>query len=98
MLSVEARGGSTGAASVTLRRDGRTEDVVVEQADSYPLELENLADAIDGRAPALLGREDAVGQARAIDALYRSAERHADRRRALNVRAPRARTRAGCRG
>jgi predicted dehydrogenase len=30
--------------------------------------------AIRGEAPALLGREDAVGQARAIEALYRSAE------------------------
>jgi predicted dehydrogenase len=48
--------------------------VEVDEADAYTLELENLADAIDGRAPALLGRADAVGQARAIDALYRSAE------------------------
>lgn len=60
-----------------LQRDGVSEDVVVEQADSYRLELENMADAIVGDAPALLGRADALGQARAIDALYRSAERHA---------------------
>jgi predicted dehydrogenase len=60
-----------------LERDGVTEDVVVEQASSYRLELENLADAIAGDAPALLGRADALGQARAIDALYRSAEQHA---------------------
>ena len=40
---------------------------------SYRLELENLADAITGAAPALLGREDALGQARTIEALYRSA-------------------------
>jgi predicted dehydrogenase len=60
--------------SVTLRRDGSTELVEVEEADAYTLELENLADAIEGRAPALLGRADALGQARAIDALYRSAE------------------------
>jgi predicted dehydrogenase len=60
-----------------LERDGVTEDVVVEQASSYRLELENMADAIAGDAPALLGRADALGQARAIDALYRSAEQHA---------------------
>jgi predicted dehydrogenase len=59
---------------VTLRRGESAEVVEVESGDSYTLELENLADAIDGRAPALLGRDDAVGQARTIDALYRSAE------------------------
>jgi predicted dehydrogenase len=40
----------------------------------FTLELENLSDAIRGRADPLLGREDAVGQARAIEALYRAAE------------------------
>jgi xylose dehydrogenase (NAD/NADP) len=45
----------------------------VEAADSYRLELENLSAAIRGEAEPLLGREDAVGQARAIEALYRSA-------------------------
>jgi hypothetical protein len=29
---------------------------------------------LGGTAPLLLGREDAVGQARTLDALYRSAE------------------------
>jgi len=62
---------------MTLTRDGSTEVVPVEEANSYTLELENLADAIDGRAPALLGREDAVAQARVIDALYRAAESRA---------------------
>ena len=50
------------------------EEVTVDPADSYRLELENLSDAIRGRADPLLGREDALGQARAIEALYRSAE------------------------
>ena len=63
--------------SLTLTRDGATEVVEVETADAYTLELVNLADAIDGRADSLLGREDAVGQARTIDALYRSAETRA---------------------
>ena len=74
VLVVEAPWRVDWGGSVTLHRDGATELVEVEEADAYTLELENLADAIDGRAPALLGRADAVGQARAIDALYRSAE------------------------
>jgi D-xylose 1-dehydrogenase (NADP+, D-xylono-1,5-lactone-forming) len=49
------------------------ERIEVEPADSYRLELENLGDAIRGAADPLLGREDAVAQARVIDALYRSA-------------------------
>jgi hypothetical protein len=45
----------------------------VPAANSYRLELENVSDAICGRAPPLLGRGDAVGQARAIEALYDAA-------------------------
>jgi D-xylose 1-dehydrogenase (NADP+, D-xylono-1,5-lactone-forming) len=60
---------------IELRRDGKpTEVIPVDPADSYQLELENLSDAIRGDASPLLGRADALGQARAIDALYRSAE------------------------
>jgi xylose dehydrogenase (NAD/NADP) len=51
-----------------------SEQIRVEQASSYQLELENVSDAIRGEAPLLLGRDDAVGQARVIEALYRSAE------------------------
>jgi D-xylose 1-dehydrogenase (NADP+, D-xylono-1,5-lactone-forming) len=60
--------------AIELRRDGEVERIELEQTDSYRLELENLADAIAGDAPLLLGREDALGQARAIAALFRSAE------------------------
>ncbi len=49
------------------------EPVEVPQADSYRLELDNLAAAAAGEAEPLLGRDDALGQARVIDALYRSA-------------------------
>jgi len=58
---------------IELRREGDVERIQLEPADSYGLELENLSDAIRGRAEPLLGRDDAVGQARAIEALYRSA-------------------------
>ena len=59
---------------IELRRDNGTERIELEPVDSYRLELENLADAIAGEAPLLLGRDDALGQARTIDALFRSAE------------------------
>jgi predicted dehydrogenase len=66
-----------GGAVLLARPDGDTlgepEAVAVPRASSYRLELENFADAAQGRGPQLLGREDAVGQARTIEALYRSA-------------------------
>ena len=51
-------------------------DVVtpIEFADPYQLELEDVSAAIRDRRPTLIGRADALGQARAIEALYRSAE------------------------
>ena len=59
---------------IEIRRDGGVERVELDAVDSYRLELENLADAIAGEAPLLLGREDALGQARTIEALFRSAD------------------------
>jgi predicted dehydrogenase len=59
---------------IELRTGGGREQIALEPADSYRLELENMSDAIRGRAEPLLGREDALGQARAIEALYRSAD------------------------
>ncbi|MGI8973811.1 MAG: Gfo/Idh/MocA family protein [Gaiella sp.] len=56
-----------------LERDGSREILDVPRANSYQLELENLAAAITGKAPQLLGRADAIAQARTIEALYRSA-------------------------
>ena len=62
------------APVMEVRRADGVERVKLDRVDSYRLELENLADAIAGEAPLLLGREDALGQARTIDALFRSAE------------------------
>jgi predicted dehydrogenase len=72
-LVVEAPWRVDWGGDVLLRRGGEVERIDVPAGDSYRLELENLAAAITGRAPARLGRDDALGQARAIDALYRSA-------------------------
>jgi D-xylose 1-dehydrogenase (NADP+, D-xylono-1,5-lactone-forming) len=56
-----------------LRRGDEVEWVDVERVNSYRLELENVCDAIRGQTELLLGRDDAVAQARTIEALYRSA-------------------------
>jgi D-xylose 1-dehydrogenase (NADP+, D-xylono-1,5-lactone-forming) len=56
-----------------VRRGDRIEWVDVEHANSYRLELENMCDAIRDETKLLLGRDDAVAQARTIEALYRSA-------------------------
>ena len=56
-----------------LRRDGDVDRIELEAVDSYRLQFDNFADAVRGESSPLLGREDALGQARAIDALYRAA-------------------------
>jgi len=58
---------------IELRRDGGVERIELEPVDSYRLELENLSDAIRGESDLRLGREDALGQARALEALHTSA-------------------------
>ena len=58
---------------IELRRDGKVERIELEPVDSYRLELENLSDAIRGEGELLLSRDDAVGQARALEALHESA-------------------------
>ena len=54
-----------------IELNGRAEPVVPD--DAYRLEMENLSAAILSRGQPLLGRADALGQARTIEALYRSA-------------------------
>ncbi len=58
---------------VRIDRDGKTSHAEVPEVSSFELELANFAAAAEGTAAPLLGRPDALGQARAIDALYRSA-------------------------
>jgi xylose dehydrogenase (NAD/NADP) len=47
--------------------------IEVEDANRYLLEVENFSAAVRGEGTPLLGRADAVGQARVIEGLYRSA-------------------------
>jgi predicted dehydrogenase len=58
---------------IEVRSDGQVDPIELDPVDSYRLELENVSDAIRGEAELLLGREDALGQARALEALHRSA-------------------------
>jgi len=58
-------------ASPALLLEGR--EIPVEPQDPYRLEVENLSAAILGEAKPLLGRSDALGQARTIEALYAAA-------------------------
>jgi predicted dehydrogenase len=65
------------APDVELRRgDGSVETIECARENPYALELADFEAAVDGAAP-LLGRDDALGQARTIAALYTSAERNA---------------------
>ena len=57
-----------------IRGDGAVERIEIEPANSYRLEAENMSAAIRGEAELLLGRADAISQAKAIEALYEAAD------------------------
>ena len=59
-----------------LWRDGASSPEVVDipEANAYALQVADLGAAIAGEREPLLGRFDALGQARALEALYASAE------------------------
>ena len=59
---------------IELRTEDGVKRIEVPGADSYMLEAENLSAAIRGQAEPLLGRQDAVGQAQTIEALYEAAQ------------------------
>jgi predicted dehydrogenase len=59
---------------ILVRRGRDEERIAVAAADAYRLQVDNMSRAVRGLEPPLLGRDDALGQARTIDALYRSAE------------------------
>ena len=72
-LVVEAPWRQDWGGDVLLRRGGEVERVEIPQANAYTRELEDFAGAIRGERAPLLGREDAVGQARALAALLEAA-------------------------
>jgi D-xylose 1-dehydrogenase (NADP+, D-xylono-1,5-lactone-forming) len=62
------------APQIELRRAHSAELIEVPADNPYGLEADNMAAAIRGEAAPLLGRADAEGQARALEALYASAD------------------------
>jgi D-xylose 1-dehydrogenase (NADP+, D-xylono-1,5-lactone-forming) len=56
-----------------LRRGDEVEWIAIDDVSPYRLQCDNFSRAVRGLEPPLLGRDDALGQARTIDALYRSA-------------------------
>ena len=66
--------GTARSPVIELRREDGVERIEIDAANPYALELVDFARAVRGEAPLLLGRADALGQARAIEALYTSAE------------------------
>jgi predicted dehydrogenase len=62
------------APGIVLTREDEAERIEFAPANPYTHQLENFARAARGEAPPLLGAEDALAQARAIEALYASAE------------------------
>ncbi len=60
--------------AIEIRRGDGVERTEIEHANSYRLELENVTSAAQGEAELLLGREDAMGQAKALAALHQAAE------------------------
>jgi xylose dehydrogenase (NAD/NADP) len=72
-LALEAPWRWDWGGDVVLERGSGAERIGVPDANAYRLELENFAAAVAGRAEPLLGRDDALGQARTLEALFRSA-------------------------
>jgi D-xylose 1-dehydrogenase (NADP+, D-xylono-1,5-lactone-forming) len=59
---------------IDLILEDQTERIEIEPVNSYRLEAENMSAAIRGEGQLLLGRADAIGQARTIEALYEAAD------------------------
>jgi predicted dehydrogenase len=62
------------APGIEWRHDGETERIDVAAADPYACQVENFAAAVRDGSPLRLGGEDAVAQAKVIEALYASAD------------------------
>jgi D-xylose 1-dehydrogenase (NADP+, D-xylono-1,5-lactone-forming) len=63
---------------IELRRDGEVEVIEIDPVNPYACELADFAAAVRGERPFPFWRDDAVGQARTIEALFRSAQFGAD--------------------
>ena len=66
------------APAIEITRGGATERIEQPRVSHYALQIADVEAAVRGERPALLGRAEAVGQARAIEALYAAAETGAE--------------------
>jgi D-xylose 1-dehydrogenase (NADP+, D-xylono-1,5-lactone-forming) len=64
--------------AIAVRRGSETERIEIEDADRYRLQSDNFSRAVRGLEEPLLGRADALGQARTMEALYRSARQNGE--------------------
>ena len=62
------------APGIELRTDAGKEHIEIEFVDPYRLEVENFSAAVTGGEPLLIGPEEIVAQASAIEALYAAAD------------------------
>jgi D-xylose 1-dehydrogenase (NADP+, D-xylono-1,5-lactone-forming) len=63
-----------GRPRIEIDRAGAVEWIEIEERDSYLLQLENLADAIEAGAEPLVDAGDSIAQAHVLARLYRAAE------------------------
>jgi len=72
-LLVDTPWRATGEGELLLRHGEQVSRIEVPPAEAYELQLQNFAGAVVGTEAPRVSAEDSVGQARVIDALYRSA-------------------------
>ena len=72
-LLVDTPWRATGEGELLLRHGEHLSRIEIPPAEAYSLQLENFAKAAAGSEPPRVSAADSIGQARVIDALYRSA-------------------------
>jgi predicted dehydrogenase len=72
-LLVDTPWRATGEGELLLRHGEHLSRIEIPPAEAYGLQLENFVAAVAGTETPRVSAEDSVGQARVIDALYRSA-------------------------
>jgi xylose dehydrogenase (NAD/NADP) len=72
-LLVDSPWRATGEGELLIRHRENLRRIEVPAADAFRLQLENFAAAVAHEASPLIGRDETIGQARTIEALYRSA-------------------------
>jgi D-xylose 1-dehydrogenase (NADP+, D-xylono-1,5-lactone-forming) len=72
-LLVDSPWRSQGEGELLIRHQEHLRRIEVADADAFQLQLDNFAAAVAYEAPPLIGSQETIGQARTIEALFRSA-------------------------